>query len=247
MEWNTKSFTHTELNGILTPKYDNEVYTVKKIKELSLILSGVVLGLGLSFSPQIYAATSSLLGSKVDKVITVKLDKVKLGDAIAIDGTSYLPIRSLSNALDVGVNYSSSEINLTSGKGDTTMEDVPTTPRTAEENAALAKKQDEEEKEKTKVLNDLNTKKSSLETKIAETERAIASNTNTTYIRLVDELKLFEERLALYPDNSELIARIESNKRNIAIWDKLREDSKEVLPTLQKELADLEAQLAALK
>ena len=87
---------------------------LKKIKELSLILSGMVLGIAIVYSPTIYAATTSLLGTKVDKVMTVKLNTKKIGDAVVINGTSYLPVRATANAFKAGVVLNSTEINLTS-------------------------------------------------------------------------------------------------------------------------------------
>lgn len=211
---------------------------MKKIKDLSLIISGVILGLGLSFSPQIYAATSSLLGSKVDKVISVKLDKVELGKAIAIDGVSYLPVRSLSTALDVGVDYTSSEINLTSSKGATTMEVAPeTTGQTTLTNDEKNVKKDE-----------INSKIGILKMDIQGAKDVLSNKESSKeFIVSLDESiqRLYRMKDNNSPGYSEekvnnIQAQIDKTKKNLS-------DAETNLPIWEAELIVLEAELAALK
>lgn len=232
-------FPYVNLRGILTPKYDNEVRTMKKIKELSLILLGVVLGFGISFSPQIYAATSGLLGNKVDKVIVVKLDKVELGKAIAVDGTSYLPIRSLSNALDVGVDYTSEEINLTSGGGKALSAADDSTPLTSEQNAELARMQQEQSESETAKINKLDSDKRALEIKIKNKKEEIAS----AEYNIQDSQTRIDTYKKVSVENEKTRAEVQSeiNRYQASI-----DSGKAIIITAEKELADLEAQLSAL-
>lgn len=248
MEWNTKSFTRTKLNGILTPKYDNEVHTMKKIKELSLILSGVVLGLGLSFSSQIYAATSSLLGAKVDKVITVQLDDKNIGQAIAINGVSYLPVRSLSTALDVGVDYKSSVISLTSSnEGGTTVEDVPANP-VEEVVVKPIKSENLTIEEKNVMLDEITSKMNSLKINIRQAKDALVNkesyaNVVITFEQNLDRMRKYNEA---YPGTySEETIKYNEDKYEAAKV--LMSNYEKNLPIWEVELADLEAQLATLK
>lgn len=93
---------------------------MSKIKNLALIGIGLVLGVGISFAPDINAAASKLLGGKVTKVITVKKNGQTIGEGGVINGTTYLPVRALVNAVD-GIeveSVNSSEVNLTTKESD---------------------------------------------------------------------------------------------------------------------------------
>lgn len=219
---------------------------MKKIKDLSLVLSGVVLGIGILYAPTIYAATSSLLGTKVDKVMTVKLDDKKIGDAVVINGTSYLPVRATANAFNAEVAVNSSEISLTSGN-DVADEPVIEGAKTAEQNAEIAKEQQKESEANTAKMNKLYTDKRAVEVKIEKAESLTLIVNGESYKRLQDKVKLFEERVSSYPDRPEFVIELESYKSDLAIMDKSIADAKANLPIWEKELADLEAQLAALK
>lgn len=235
-----QAFPLVIFHGIITPKYDNEVHTMKKLKELSLILSGVILGFGLSFSPQIYAATSSLLGNKVDKVIVVKLDKVEIGQAAIIDGVSLLPLRAISNALDVGVDYTSEEINLTSGGGATLNTADADTPLTKEQNAELARIQQEQSESETAKINKLNSDKRALEIKIKNKKEEIASaeyNIQDSQLR-IDTYK----KVSVENEKTRAEVQSEINRYQASI-----DSGKVIIITAEKELTDLEAQLAAIK
>ncbi|MGR6764448.1 hypothetical protein ACU1JV_21845 [Paenibacillus sp. T2-29] len=85
---------------------------MKKIKTISTLFVGIVIGLGISFSPQIQAAADKLVGQKVTKTMNVKLNDKSIGQAAVIEGTSYLPVRALSENLGVTVGVNNSEIKL---------------------------------------------------------------------------------------------------------------------------------------
>jgi hypothetical protein len=82
------------------------------LKTISTLLVGVVIGLGISFSPEIQAAADKLVGQKVSKTMDVKLNDKSIGQAAVIEGTSYLPVRALSENLGVTVGVNSTEIKL---------------------------------------------------------------------------------------------------------------------------------------
>lgn len=85
---------------------------MKNIKTISTLLVGIVIGLGISFSPQIQAAADKLVGQKVTKTMDVKLNDKSIGQAAVIEGTSYLPVRALSENLGVTVGVNNTEIKL---------------------------------------------------------------------------------------------------------------------------------------
>jgi len=87
---------------------------MKKLKNLALVLSGVVLGIAITLTPEIHAATSKLLGGKVVKVVDVKLNGKKIGEGGIISNTTYLPVRAVVdslNGVEVG-SVTSNEVNI---------------------------------------------------------------------------------------------------------------------------------------
>jgi len=70
------------------------------------ILLGFIIGVLVTFPLYALANTVSLIGKTVDSEVPVKLDGKYLGTkAIAIQGTSYLPVRSLTEAIGYNVQY----------------------------------------------------------------------------------------------------------------------------------------------
>ncbi|MBQ4899369.1 hypothetical protein KB559_11025 [Paenibacillus sp. Marseille-P2973] len=59
------------------------------------------------------AATNSLIGKKVQAVVSVKVDGKQVKDAVVIDGTTYAPVRSFSEASGYSVKVSKGEVLLT--------------------------------------------------------------------------------------------------------------------------------------
>ena len=81
--------------------------------KLKSILFGVIIGVALTVSSTALADSVSKIGKKVTKEYVVDIDGKTLPvSAIAFDGTSYLPIRSLSDELGLGVSVTSSKISL---------------------------------------------------------------------------------------------------------------------------------------
>lgn len=200
---------------------------MKKLKELSLVLSGFILGVGVLYAPTIYAATSSLLGTKVDKVMTVKLDNNKIGDAVVIKGVSYLPVRATANAFNAEVAVNSSEINLTSEDIDTGMNVVPEVEKV--DIVALSAE--------IRVLKkNIQNAKDVLSNK-ASGERSIVSLEEN--IQMLYRLR--DNNLPGYSEDriTNIQAQIDKTKKNLS-------DAETNLPIWEVELVVLEAQLAAL-
>ncbi|KGE19405.1 hypothetical protein [Paenibacillus wynnii] len=82
------------------------------MKKIGVLLVGIVIGAGLTLSPQIYGAGAKLLGAKVDKTLEIKLNGTSIGQGAVIDGTSYLPVRAAANALGLEVSVDSKQVNL---------------------------------------------------------------------------------------------------------------------------------------
>ncbi|MEI2285029.1 hypothetical protein [Paenibacillus polysaccharolyticus] len=197
------------------------------IKNLSLVTSGLVLGIGISFSGDISAATSKLLGGKVGKVMTVTLDNKNIGEAPVIGGTSYVPVRTAANSLGLEVTVEGNEIKLSSP------EDVLSN----EEMAAIAKQQQEEAEKAAAVENKKNEEKKKVEEAIETAKRKItnADNSIANSSTLLEHAKAGKAAGAVGMDSI-----IKAYEEDIVSAKSFKEQQ-------EKELANLESQLAALK
>jgi|GEM_PF-3039027 len=155
----------------------------KHLKNFSLVLSGVVLGVAISFSGEISAATSKLLGGKVGKVMTVTLDNKKIGEAPVIGGTSYVPVRTAANELGLEVKVSGNEIELTTPTDDGVLSN--------EEMAQIAKEQQAEMDRLTAEENTKSENLRKLKQDIETAERKIfnADNSITVATRMLEDAK----------------------------------------------------------
>jgi hypothetical protein len=70
-------------------------------------LIGAIFGIVLSFSVSVYAEeVKSLIGRAIEGQFPVKVDDKQLDNqAIVIDGTSYLPVRAIGDALNMEVGF----------------------------------------------------------------------------------------------------------------------------------------------
>lgn len=79
-------------------------YLGKKLKGVDYMKKIIVVGaLSLTFlasSVVVYGATSSsLIGAKVQGIFSVKVNGAKISDAVAINGLTYVPLRSLTESI----------------------------------------------------------------------------------------------------------------------------------------------------
>lgn len=195
------------------------------MKKIGTLLLGIVIGAALTFSPQIYGAGAKLIGSKVDNTLDIKLNGKSIGQGAVINGTSYLPVRSAANALGLGVKVDSTTVDLT-GKSN-------------EELAAIAKKEQQEmdrldQISKTQAL----IEKSKRD--IDGYESSLESSEST--------LKSRKEQLDTVnsnPNIGEVYKDRAQNNYDEAV--KSIDELKTKIEAEKKNLADLEAQLAALQ
>lgn len=76
------------------------------MKRFSILIASVILL--LSLSPAVYAEVHNMIGKKVQGQFSVKVNGVEIDvQAIVIDGTSYLPVRAIGEALNKEVKFSS--------------------------------------------------------------------------------------------------------------------------------------------
>lgn len=190
-----------------------------------MLLVGILIGAGLTLSPQIYGAGAKLLGAKVDKTMDIKLNGTSIGQGAVIEGTSYIPVRAAANALGLEVSVDSKQVNL-QGKS-------------SEELAAIAQKE-QAEMDKVEQINLLNTqiklskqKVESLESASTGTEKTAASRLNQLNAAKANS-QISQEILDRAQSNyDEAVKAVETNKNNLAAE--------------KQKLADLESQLAELQ
>lgn len=203
---------------MIVAKSDTGVCVMQKwIKNVSLVLGGVVLGVAISFSGDISAAASKLLGGKVGKVMTVTLDNKNIGEAPVIGGTSYVPVRTAANELGLGVKVSGNEIQLTSPE-----ESAVNTPveQPAVEVDSVQKQELNNKIEETK--SSINSKEKSLEFKRQQlTDFKTAAEADPT------------GKTPLWTMVTEMQKDVDAGQKSV--------------DALKAELADLEAKLAGLK
>lgn len=221
---------------------------MRKIKNLALIGIGIVIGVGVSFAPDIHAATSKLLGGKVTKVITVKKDGKTIGEGGIIDGTTYLPVRTLVNSIDgieVG-NVTSSEVNLVSSEDGTPENNAdPSAGTTPEIDLTEKAKQEQDALNKqAEAISKLNNEISALKIKIKNVQSIADEPTFESTANLKKRIELYESRVQQYPEiQGELNGYKDKLKK---IEDDAAAAQKE-LEGLKSQLSSLESQLAELQ
>lgn len=73
-------------------------------------LVGFIFGIALTLSFNVYAAVESLVGKQVQGEVPVKLNGAQLDNKAAIiDGSSYLPVRAIGEALGLNVDFQNNE------------------------------------------------------------------------------------------------------------------------------------------
>lgn len=201
----------------------------KHLKNFSLVISGVVLGVAISFSGEISAATSKLLGGKVGKVMTVSLDDKKIGDAPVIGGTSYVPIRTAANELGLEVAVDGNEIKLTSPEEETQpIETEPVETPVIEEPVIEEPVSEEPSVDDAKITK--------LKNQIEQVKRKISSSKSSLALK---EQELNDAKNVVAAGSNSFVNVVESLQKSY-------DESKQYITEQEKLLADLESQLAAL-
>ena len=206
---------------------------MKKFRNLSLVLAGFALGVAVAYSPQIQAAASSLLGSKVGNVLDVKIDNKSIGKGAVINGTTYVPLRSAANAMGMEITkVDSKEVNLVSDTEPT----PPTTPIVDNSDQIRLK------------VEELNGKISEIKMKITYAEDVISNKESTLnaiqrnkeMLEILDKQKAAGSELYNEANYQMYQKQIEKSQNNL-------DNAERDLPILKQQLADLEKQKQELE
>lgn len=216
---------------------------MKKYNGVTLILLGFVLGVSISYAPQLEAAASKLLGSKVGNVLQVKIDDKNIGEGAVINGTTYVPLRVTANEMGLEVTkVDSKEVVLSSGEGsEVPVNDIPNTGSQITDNS---------DKIRTQIA-EIDSKISQINVKIKYAEdilsnkpgllRQIERNKETMDIMLTAK----ESGGSLYTESgyNQLVQDNEKTTKTISDAERDLPVLKQQLEDLEKQKADLEAQL----
>ncbi|GAV11278.1 hypothetical protein [Paenibacillus sp. NAIST15-1] len=180
------------------------------LNKAKYVVVGAVVGSLLTVSASVFADNiQTLLGKKVDKEYTVKINGKSISDkAIAVDGKAHLPVRSISDALGANVDsVNNGVISLTTKENETVNETQPNDNNTG----AYA-----------------NTSKKDLER--LKTEKS-------TQLKFITD------------ERDELIKRVEQAKKDgstsfVEENEKIVKDNNQRIEKLQKEIADIESEIA---
>ncbi|PWV97432.1 hypothetical protein DFQ01_12176 [Paenibacillus cellulosilyticus] len=82
---------------------------------------GFIIGIIAASAVPVYGAVSTLVGKKVEGEIPVSYNSKQIGNGIIIDGRSYLPVRSVSDAVGLNLNVSKEGVQLSTAT-------IPTDP-----------------------------------------------------------------------------------------------------------------------
>jgi hypothetical protein len=199
------------------------------MKKIGMLLVGIIIGAGITLSPQIYGSGVKLLGSKVDNTLDIKLNGASIGQGAVINGTSYLPVRAAANALGLEVNVDSKQVDLTHNSK-------------MENNIQAEKEQQKfiDDETKTNDITTLNAQIKISNQKISSLETAIINSDKTVTARL-NQLNIAKENSQI---SKEILDRAQKNYDDAV---KALENNKLNLQTEQQNLAELESQLTALQ
>lgn len=84
------------------------------------IMAAALVSLSLLVGASAYAASSNLVGQKVQGLFAVKKDGIKIADAVIINGVAYAPVRAVSEAVGINLSVSGKEIIM-----ENSIKDVP--------------------------------------------------------------------------------------------------------------------------
>lgn len=200
---------------------------MKNIKNIGILVAGILIGLVISFAPDLQAASTKLLGSKVGNVLEVKLDGKSIGDGGVIGGTTYVPLRVVANNLGAEVvRVDKNEVVLSSG------------PDPTDVNMDQINIKREELITQIRQLNvSINQAKEVIQDK-SDLERSMKADQD-----MIDLMNKMKENGSKEFSETRLVQAQE----NLANKKKLIEDAETNLPIWEKQLTELESQLSELQ
>lgn len=192
-------------------------------------ISGVIVGVLLFAGTTVFADSAmNLLGKKVQGTYEVTFNGKKISDAAVIEGSTYLPVRSVSDAAGINIAVEGKKINLTTDGGVQIVPDVS--------DAEI----DKVNAEKGEISAKINILKNTIETNKRNLELE-KTNTLPRLEKHLAEMKSEEYSSALGPELSK--QGIENLEGQIVDSKKIISDLEAKVKAAEDEIKQLEAQL----
>lgn len=200
-------------------------------------IAGLLVAIGTSVA---YAEVSSMIGKRVDGQFPLKIGgELSNVPAITIDGVSYIPLRAAGEIFGVKVSWLDGEIVM-----EKTSENRGVTPPTAEELAEIARIEqerfDREAQQKNEINRQINQLQSDIKTQIMRKQADVSAKKAT--------IKEIEKKIEENPEliSVEGLVRYKDTPQYQRDLDRIAQINMEI-DVIQKEIDDLEAQLAELE
>lgn len=110
----SKPLTHANISSNLLLDHMTCYYSAKSRKRVNIMrkyLIGILLGASLMFSAQAFGAAATLIGKKISREVKVIIMGAELEKkAILLDGTTYVPLRVITEKLGLQAEYVNGEV-----------------------------------------------------------------------------------------------------------------------------------------
>lgn len=200
------------------------------------IVAAFVAGALFMFSAQTFGTSSNFVGLKITNTAEVNLDAKSIGEAIVVEGKSFIPLRSAADELDLKITRAS--------RGVINLESANTL--TPEELAQKAKEDEERVNNEIAKKNAANSKRQEIEsvkTNINSNQQRIADY--ETAIKYVTEVGFNADGVIVYTAPNSLPVMYNKDTLAFAESEIIRFKAENV--SLQAKVTQLEAELAELE
>lgn len=200
------------------------------------IVAAFIAGALLTFSAQAFGTSVNLVGLKVSNTANVNLDGKSIGQAVVIEGKSYIPVRDAASGLNLNITKASGGVIDLESESTTTPEEAA---KIAQADQERLNKEWELSNKKQTLTNDI----SDVKKKISDNEKLITDYEDA--IKYVKEVGFNQYGIVTYtaPDklpvmyDKDTLESIENKVVNLKAENE----------TLQAKVTQLEAELAELE
>ena len=200
------------------------------------VVASFIAGALLMFSAQAFGTSSNLIGLKVSNTANVNLDGKQIGQAVVIEGKSYIPVRDAADGLNLNISKASGGVIDLESASELTPEE---TARIAQEDQERLNKEWELSNKKQALANDI----TDVKKKIADNEKQITDYESA--IKYVKDEGFNQYGIVTYTAPDKLPVMYDKDTLE-SIENKVTQLKAENA-TLQAKVTQLEAELAELE
>lgn len=186
-------------------------------------VSGMVVGLLLFAGTSVFADSVGLIGQKVQGIFSIEKNGKKIADAIIINGSAFAPVRSVADATGANLVVEGKKIIMSDISSGNITDNTPPASTSAVNTGSKTLAQLQAERDK-----------------VAADISRITAGVKDLEESVIPSYEIMAKELA---NNGELGKRAQASAEE---YKKLVEERKVELADLQKQLVELDAQIAAL-